>query len=118
MEEAVVEAFEDFTIFGLDPTIFGIKAMFFVAVVILAFVVQHLVDRLIHRFVTSYSHLPSASIVRNFARCVVWVVAFLVVLEPVFGVDPAGFVAALGVASIVISLGLKDTISNIPEIKH
>ena len=113
MEEALQEAVEDFTIFGLDPTIFGIKLLFFVFVVVVASLVQRVVVRLIRRFVTSYSHLPSASIVVNFARCIVWVLAFLIVLEPVFGVDPAGFVAALGVASIVISLGLKDTISNI-----
>ena len=113
MEEAIEEAVGSFTIFGLDPTIFGIKTLFFVFVVIVAAAVQHVVVRLIRRFVTSYSHLPSASIVVNFARCIVWVLAFLIVLEPVFGVDPAGFVAALGVASILISLGLKDTISNI-----
>lgn len=113
MEEAIESAVADFTILGLDPTIFFIKAGFLVVVVALACVVQRLVVRLVRRFVTSYSHLPSASIVVNFARAVVWVVAFLAVLEPVFGIDPAGFVAALGVASIVVSLGLKDTISNI-----
>jgi len=113
MEDALEGAVEEFTIFGLDPTIFLIKAGFFVAVLVVTLLVQHLVVKLVRRFVTSYSHLPSASIVVNFARVVVWVVALMVVLKPVFGIDPAGFVAALGVASIVISLGLKDTISNI-----
>ena len=34
-------------------------------------------------------------------------------LQPVFGVAPTGFVAALGVASIAVTLGMQDTIANV-----
>lgn len=101
------------TLFGMDLEIAGIKAAFFCAVVIIAFVVQRLLVKVCHRVLHSIEGLPSATIITNCVRILVWVVALLCVLEPVFGIDPAGFVAALGVASIVISLGLKDTISNI-----
>ena len=101
------------TIFGMDLEIASIKAAYLCAVVIIAFVVQHLLVKLCHRVLRSIEGLPSATIITNCVRILVWVVALLCVLEPVFGIDPAGFVAALGVASIVISLGLKDTISNI-----
>ena len=57
--------------------------------------------------------LPQASIITNILRVVVWVLALLSVLDPVFGVTPTAFLAGLGVGSIVISFGLKDTISNI-----
>lgn len=98
---------------NMDPEIFIIKAAFFLMVLAAAFVAQHLLVRLCHRVLHSIEGLPSATIIVNCVRIIVWVVAFLCVLQPVFGVDPAGFVAALGVVSIGISLGLKDTISNI-----
>ena len=35
------------------------------------------------------------------------------VLEPVFGIQPTAFVAALGVSSVIVSFGLQTTISNV-----
>ena len=65
-----------------------------------------------HR-VLDASNLPSASIFINIVRALIWVLALLSVMRPVFGVDPAGFVAALGVVSLAVSLGMQDTIANI-----
>lgn len=101
------------TIFGMDIEIAGIKAAYLCAVIIIAFAVQHGLAKACHRLLRSIDGLPTATIITNCVRIFVWVVALLLVLQPVFGIDPAGFVAALGVASIIISLGLKDTISNI-----
>ncbi len=104
---------EGITIFGMDAEIFAIKLAYLIAVLVIALIVQHTLVRLCRHLLHSIERLPTATIIINCVRIVVWIVALLFVLQPVFGIDPAGFVAALGVASIVISLGLKDTISNI-----
>ena len=59
------------------------------------------------------SSIPSASIFINIVRGVIWAIGILSVLNPVFGIDPTGFVAALGVSSVVLSFGLQDTVSNV-----
>ena len=100
-------------IFGLYPEIIFIRALFLAIVVVIAFTVQHLVSKLIHRLIQNFDNLPSASIIVNFVRVVIWAMALICVLEPVFGIQPTAFITALGVTSVVISLGLKDTISNI-----
>ncbi len=100
-------------ILGMDWEIFLIKAMFFCGVTIAAFAVQHIGVKALRKVLDSFERAPSASIFLNGFRIAVWVVALLIVLEPVFGVRPTAFLTALGVSSIIISLGLKDTISNI-----
>ena len=88
------------------------KGVTLVVAVVVALVIQRVVVRLMHK-VLDASNLPSASLFINIVRAVIWVLALLSVMRPVFGVDPAGFVAALGVVSIAVSLGMQDTISNI-----
>ena len=83
-----------------------------VVAVLIALAVQRVVVRLMHRALDA-SDLPSASIFINIVRALIWVLALLSVMRPVFGVDPAGFVAALGVVSLAVSLGMQDTIANI-----
>ena len=83
-----------------------------VVAVAIAALVQRVVVRLMHRLLDA-SNLPSASIFINIVRALIWALALLSVMQPVFGVDPAGFVAALGVVSLAISLGMQDTISNL-----
>ena len=83
-----------------------------VVAVLIALAVQRLVLRLMHRALGA-SDLPSASIFINIVRALIWALALLSVMRPVFGVDPAGFVAALGVVSLAVSLGMQDTIANI-----
>ena len=77
-----------------------------------ALVVQRVVVRLMHKALDA-SNLPSASIFINIVRALIWAVALLSVMRPVFGVDPAGFVAALGVVSLAVSLGMQDTVANL-----
>ena len=88
------------------------KGVTLVVAVIIALVIQRVVVRLMHR-VLDASNLPSASIFINIVRALIWAFALLSVLKPVFGVDPAGFVTALGVVSLAVSLGMQDTISNL-----
>ena len=76
------------------------KGLTVAAAVVVALVVQHFALRLARR-VLKASDVPSASIFLNILRALI------------FGMDPSGFVTALGVASVAISLGLQDTISNL-----
>ena len=98
--------------FGIDAGGWLDKGVTLVVTVAVTLVVQRVVVRLMHKAL-DVSELPSASLFINIGRALIWVLALLSVLRPVFGVDPAGFVAALGVVSLAISLGMQDTISNI-----
>ena len=97
---------------GIDAGGWLDKCVTLAVAVVIAVMVERVVVRLMHKLLDA-SDLPSASLFINIARAVIWVLALLSVLQPVFGVDPAGFVAALGVVSIAVSLGMQDTISNI-----
>lgn len=65
------------------------------------------------RHLLKNSNVPNASIFVNIVRAFIWALALLMVLEPVFGINPTAFVTALGVTSLVISLGMQDTVSNL-----
>jgi len=58
------------------------------------------------------SRLPSASIVLNIVRFVIWVIGFLVVLN-LLGVEIGPLLTALGVTGIAVSLGLQDILRNL-----
>lgn len=88
------------------------KIVFLAAVIGVALLVQRVVVHGLKRALDA-AGVPKASIFVNIVRAVIWVFALLAVLEPVFGVQPTAFVAALGVTSVVISFGLQDTVSNI-----
>ncbi len=88
------------------------KAVVIAVAVGLALVVQRVVVRLCNK-VLENSDVPNASIFVNILRTLIWSFALLSVMKPVFNVDPSGLIAALGVVSVAISLGLQDTISNI-----
>ena len=107
MEEQTVEH-----LIGVDLGGWLDKGVTLVVAVLIALAVQRVVVRLMHRALDA-SDLPSASIFINIVRALIWVLALLSVMRPVFGVDPAGFVAALGVVSLAVSLGMQDTIANI-----
>jgi len=88
------------------------KAVFLLATAIVALVVQRVAVKSATK-VLEASSVPSASIFVNIVRVVIWAFALIVVLEPVFGIQPTAFVTALGVTSIALSLGLQDTVSNV-----
>ena len=58
------------------------------------------------------SRLPSASIVLNIVRFVIWVIAFMVALN-LLGVEIGPLLTALGVTGIAVSLGLQDILRNL-----
>jgi small-conductance mechanosensitive channel len=100
------------TVTGIPADSLPGRAIALLLAVVVAGVVEHFVVRAV-RHVTDHLDAPSASIFANVARGLVWALALLSVLEPVFGVSPSAFVAALGVTGIAISFGLQDTVSNL-----
>lgn len=59
------------------------------------------------------ARIPSASLFVNVARALVWLAGVLLVVKPVFDIEPTSFVTAVGIVSVALSLGLQDTISNL-----
>lgn len=100
------------TIAGFEVPEIAVKAIFLAVVMVGGVVVSRILVGALRR-VLERSEVPSASIFLNIVRAVIWVFALLIVLKPVFGIEPTGFVAALGVSSVALSLGLQDTISNL-----
>lgn len=88
------------------------KVLFFIAVFVVALVAQYLATKAVRRILKT-GNVPKGSIFVNLVRVLIWSFALLVVLEPVFGIQPTAFVTALGVSSVIISFGLQTTISNV-----
>ena len=88
------------------------KVVLVVVVTLIAWLLEQAVMRMTRRALR-HTRVPSISLIVNILRGVVWMLALMTVLEPVFGVQPTAFVAALGVGSVALSLGLQDTVSNI-----
>ena len=97
---------------NIDASAFVGKVVYLAVVVGIALLIQRVVVHGLKRALDA-AGVPKASIFVNIVRTVIWAFALLAVLEPVFGVQPTAFVAALGVTSVVISFGLQDTVSNI-----
>lgn len=88
------------------------KAFMLAGAVLVALVVQRVVVRMLGKALDA-ANLPSASIFINIVRGLIWVLALLSVVQPVFGYDPNAIITGLGVVSLAISLGMQDTISNL-----
>ncbi len=97
---------------GLTATELLQHALLLVGTMAVTAVVVHFATRGLRHLLRN-SNVPSASIFINIARAFIWALALLFVLEPVFGINPTAFVTALGVTSLVISLGMQDTVSNL-----
>ena len=57
--------------------------------------------------------LPSSSIFENIVRVAIWVIGVCLMLSTCFGVDVSAAITALGIGGVAISLGAKDTLSNL-----
>ena len=88
------------------------KALIVGVTCVIAIVIQTVSSKAI-RHAFALGNVPKGSIFINLMRALVWFFALLSILEPVFGVQPTAFVAALGVTSVAISFGLQSTISNV-----
>ncbi len=88
------------------------KVLILAGVGIVAFIIQRIVTKFARRILGS-GNVPQVTIIINLIRVLIWSIALLFVLKPVFGVRPTAFVAALGVTSVALSFGLQTTISNV-----
>ena len=111
-ETQAVEALEFDALVNLFGDGLLSRTVTLVVAVVAAAVACHLVTRVLRRGLDQ-SRLPSVSIFVNIVRVLVWSFAVMSVLEPVFGIRPTAVVAALGVTSLVITLGMQDTVSNV-----
>ena len=89
-----------------------IKVLICVVAAVVAFVLDRILSRVTRRAL-EHTGAPNVSLFVNVARGLLWICAVLLVLKPVFGVDPMALVTTLGVISIVVSLGMQDTLSNL-----
>ena len=106
VQEAMVD------ILGFHVSANAAKLVFLVLVIVVAIVISRVLTQALRRII-SKSNVPSMSIVINLLRLIVWSFALLAILQPVLGIEPSGFIAALGVTSVALSLGLQSTISNV-----
>lgn len=95
---------------GFDGLI--LKVVIVAVAVGVALLVQRVAVKVTRRAFEA-ADVPNASIFINILRALIWSLALLSILKPVFGVEPTWLVGALGVVSVAVSLGLQDTISNI-----
>jgi small-conductance mechanosensitive channel len=109
---AMWEFLRDTTVFDVSLAELVGKAILVVVVSLIAYIADRGLSRVV-RHVLEHAKVPSVSFIVNIMRGVIWSLALMTVLEPVFGVQPTAFVAALGVGSVALSLGLQDTMSNI-----
>lgn len=100
------------SIFGASLAEIAGKVILVAVVALIARTIERALARVAGRILEK-AKVPSASYLINILRGVIWTLALMTVLEPVFGVQPTAFVAALGVGSLALSLGLQDTVSNI-----
>lgn len=88
------------------------KLMIVLVTLTLALVLDRLASRPLRRLLDK-SALPSATIFVNIVRGIIWSLALMSILRPVFGVEPTAFLTAVGVGSVALSFGLQTTVSNI-----
>ncbi len=100
-------------VFDTDVKTIAIKILILAIVFIIAYVLQRIAARITRKALKNMDDVPSATLIVGIVRAVIWVIALLCVLDPVFGINPTGLVAGLGVGSLIISLGMKDSISNV-----
>ena len=98
--------------FGITLADAAGRTAFLLVVIIAACIVERILTRMV-RHALNAAKVPSASFLVNAVRGGVWSFALMLVLEPVFGVQPTAFIAALGIGSVALSLGMQDTVSNI-----
>lgn len=82
-------------------------------IAITAIVARICVKGLRHLMRRDDTELPSASIIINITRALIWIIGISSMLSICFNIDVTAIIAALGVGGIAVSLGLQDTIANL-----
>jgi small-conductance mechanosensitive channel len=80
----------------------------------ITWVIEHMLYRIIRHIGRSTNNpLPASSIFANISRVCVWMIGLAWMFRVCFNYDVTGFVTALGVGGIAISLGFQDTLLNL-----
>lgn len=83
-------------------------------IVVCTGIAVRIITRVMRDFVKRVGRdLPSSSIFINIVRAAVWLMGLSLALSTCFGIDVSALIAALGVGGIAVSLGFRDTISNL-----
>ena len=77
-----------------------------------ALVLSHVVNRVLHKQLAG-SEMGEVSLLINAARVVIALIAVYFLSENVFHVEMSGVMQALGVTTLVVSLGLQDLIKSV-----
>lgn len=85
-------------------------AIILIATAVLVHIATSFIKRVMNR---EGSLIPANSLFLNIARVLIWAFGLSFMLSLCFGINVTGFVAALGVGGLALSLGMQDTISNI-----
>jgi len=92
----------------------GLRVVAAIAILIATAVLVHVATSFIKRVMNREGSLiPANSLFLNIARVLIWAFGLSFMLSLCFGINVTGFVAALGVGGLALSLGMQDTISNI-----
>lgn len=100
------------SISGLEPWVIALLNIVFILLV--TWIVSKVAVWILHR--TAFrkdNDLPAATIFINIIRVLIWTIGIATIFRVCFGVDVAGFIAALGVGGIAVSLGFQDTLLNL-----
>ena len=77
--------FSDISVMGLELPDFVAKSVFVAVVIIATLLVQYVLVRALRKALDN-SNIPSASIFINIVRALLWLVALLSLMQPIFGV--------------------------------
>lgn len=98
----------------ITKSTFAAELIVAAAIIVCTGVAVRIVTRVMRDFVARVGRdLPSSSIFINIVRAAVWLLGLSLALSTCFGIDVSALVAALGVGGIAVSLGFRDTISNL-----
>ncbi|MDO4913104.1 MAG: mechanosensitive ion channel [Bifidobacteriaceae bacterium] len=89
----------------------GDKIITFIIALAVTFVITQIIAKIM-RTALHRSQIPSASIFINTVRIILWVIALCSMMSGIFGINISTFITALGVGGVAISLGVKDSVSN------
>lgn len=91
-----------------------VAVVLIVVVLAIVFALDKLISRLLNKRLGK-SAVP-ASVIRilaNVMRVFLWVIGIAFILYSVFGINVSGFIAALGIGGLAVSLACQDTLANL-----
>jgi len=102
-----------FTVFGLDATTLGERALLVVVLLVATWIAARIVTRLFASYLRHHPEaMPSASLITTLASIAVWSIGLLLVVQT-FGIAITPILTALGVGGLAVALALKDTLENL-----